>query len=291
MSHARNMLHRCAMYGRVSHGRRTTARLSCAHVLMFVSGVFVACTPSPTPNSHPGVVASSTTDGLPGGDVVDSSGARRSPNPVEPREKASSSALISARFEAAFTTADGFRRQGALLRGAELRTGDYLWINIDVIRESHIYVLQLDREGRPELLFPSALERDVARPARSSLRVPPLPEVFTLDENVGKEHLVVIASLAPVTATDADLRKVLEEAQAHSNVDGETIDHVAPPPASSPAPNATRTRETPRPVSPTNGYLSRVADRGILRVNPSAAIEAQEASDGIAVIRFDFEHR
>lgn len=294
-----------------------------------IATVLVACGPSQEPSWPDGALKGASdvvaaNDGAVNGPAADNNavdknvtndGAARSRDPANNRpaaregalssddrsvnhghasELASGSALFTARFEASSAAPDGSRREGPLLRGATLRSGDWLWVNIAVVRQAHFYVVQLDRDGRPELLFPSALERDEPRQAGSSLRVPPLPEVFALDENVGTEHLVVIASVKPIAATDVQLRELLEAAQAGSNPAVTSNGPVSTATSSAP-PAASRVRvrtpPQPQPSSPSDGYLSRVADRGILRINPEAAVEAREDASGVAIFRLTFDHR
>lgn len=252
---------------------------------LLIASAFLACTATPVANP-PTSAANPENQGIAPREDSRSTARRES------LRAQTDSPLISAQFEGMFRVEDGSRRQGPLQRGAVMYTGDWFWVNIHVIRDAHVYVLYLEPDGTPRLLFPLALERDESWPAGSSLRIPPLPEMFTLDAEVGTEHVIVIASAAPVGTSDPDLRRLLEHAErqptAAQQAPGQRSDASAPVTDTAKA-SARESATLPSP--PSDGYLSRIADRGVLRVNPSAGIDAREAPDGVAVIHFEFEHR
>lgn len=79
--------------------------------------------------------------------------------------------------------------------GGSLHSGDVLWLETQVRRPCHLYIVQVDAGGRMDVLYP--------RPGQSALHPAgtlrlPADGRFRLDQHVGQEFVVVVAAERPI---------------------------------------------------------------------------------------------
>ena len=92
----------------------------------------------------------------------------------------------------------------AVLPGSTVYSGDKLEFFADVSRPAHLYVMQVYSDGTISVLHP--LQEDLPLPRGARQRMPPEgEEAFQLDDVVGDEHLLVIASPQPLADVDRRL--------------------------------------------------------------------------------------
>jgi hypothetical protein len=158
------------------------------------------------------------------------------------------------------TLSNGIRRPVA--PGDTLRTGDRLEMIVDVDTSAYVYITQVFPDGTAAVLFPES--GDFKVPADTSTRVPPEGKWFELDEVIGNEHVVVIASGKPLDEADQEAKRVLDD--------------IRKP--------ATKSKKKKQPM-----VLS-LKTRGLLLVGQDAdkSMKAKTDEKGVALFRFSFKH-
>lgn len=83
--------------------------------------------------------------------------------------------------------------------GATLGTGSTVYVELALAAPAHVYFYQVDANGKTTVIFPDA-RMGLSNPLPAgSVRVPPNPGVFTLnDKDLGIEVLHVVAANAPI---------------------------------------------------------------------------------------------
>ena len=98
--------------------------------------------------------------------------------------------------------------------GATLRSGEELEFQVTVARPLYVCLVQVFPGGRVEAIYPEADEPVLLQPGITH-RVPTDPGVvFTLDDVLGTEKIVLIASSGPLEGTDPALASVVRAVRA-----------------------------------------------------------------------------
>jgi outer membrane protein OmpA-like peptidoglycan-associated protein len=103
------------------------------------------------------------------------------------------------------------RDETVLQDGDTLTQRDNYAIEFTPKTSAHVYVYQVDANGKPELLFPNpdfSQAHDTVEPGRL-YRIPNFGKWLFLDENKGKEHIVVIAQKDTMKNPDMICRRVM----------------------------------------------------------------------------------
>ncbi len=187
-------------------------------------------------------------------------------------------------------------RTGPLADGVTLASGDRIEISARTASDAHVSVFfcdsnrQLTRHPKPGPL-PTLAGQERA------ILSPDVP--LTLDQNVGKEAVYVVASREPLAPDDPKLDAALAGARpGDTTLDcGEQLERaisapkaaVAAPPKGKPPPKPSPPKRPPPSVpKPQAAELVRGA---YVENRSSGGVLATSNEDGIVVLRYGFEHR
>jgi hypothetical protein len=141
--------------------------------------------------------------------------ARTEQAPSEPARAQSSGAPGMPAAPAAYDVAAAFLLRGPhgdtrLASGDRIRPGDRLSLEFHASQRAWVYVLNADERGECYLLFPQPLfDRGNPLPADSTVVLPGprqgIESAWTVTSRGGREHLLVVASLAPLPELEAEL--------------------------------------------------------------------------------------
>ena len=94
-------------------------------------------------------------------------------------------------------------------QGATLVSGTEVYFAVYTNTEAHVYLFQETPAGEVSVLFPNPkMPMANPLPAKQTLRVPPEPGYFQLnDKDIGEEHVYVVASKKPLPQLGANLQK------------------------------------------------------------------------------------
>lgn len=93
-------------------------------------------------------------------------------------------------------------RPAAIQRDTELRTGSRLKFLIEPLSDCSVYLVYQDAAGAINVLYPETFERAVAG---DRTYIPPGPQWFELDDQVGLETFFLLASDAPLSELERQL--------------------------------------------------------------------------------------
>jgi hypothetical protein len=102
-----------------------------------------------------------------------------------------------------------------LRNGQELSSSDRYFITMRSNEVCYWYVFQIDSTGKLDWLFPSnSLSKDSSGqnpvPAGTLTKLPPADRAFYLDENLGIEHLYLVATPVPWAELEAALSRATQ---------------------------------------------------------------------------------
>lgn len=171
-----------------------------------------------------------------------------------------------------------------IARGASLRSGDRVEVEIEVSRPAYVYIVQFFGDGSSAVLFPTG-EEPVQIAAGSAVRLPGDGQWFELDDNPGDEHVYVAASSLPLERADAAIADAVRSVRTSSRA------------------TATRSRARRRSASGSrrpNGAValldidtrSAPLTRGLITVRDTDAHEIEVRADesGLIVLHFPIRH-
>lgn len=180
--------------------------------------------------------------------------------------------------------ADKTESRRAVLPGETLYAGSVIAVRVKVSRDAYVYIAQVAPSGEVLRIYPSehASEKEVPLTANVEVSLPPKGGV-RLDEEVGIETLVVMASLKPLAQLDKEQQQSFPGAElGRSELRPSTPlrpvseSSLPPPPPDAPRP-------PPQPLGPKD----RVPPDQVAK-QPSL-LRARGAA-GVAVVRFRFQH-
>jgi hypothetical protein len=153
----------------------------------------------------------------------------------------------------------------AVAPGDTLHSGDRVELFLDVDAPAWVYVMQAFPDGSSAVLFPPAGELQLQPGA--PVRVPPAGQWFQLDEAVGVENLVVVASRRPLAEVDRAAHKIVEETRKTPAARAAHKKRAAPPALS-------------------------LKSRGLFVVgtDEKRTLSAHTDDAGVAIFRFAFQH-
>lgn len=155
------------------------------------------------------------------------------------------------------------RRQYLVRADGTLHTGDGIALFFKVDRPAYTYVAMVPPGGAPTLLYPVGDDRPLQPDVEQ--RIPKAGDWLYLDDKLGQENLLVIASKRPLADTDPELCRAL---QAQCVV--QASDKPPPPPPPPPGNLDIKTR-------------GRKHKHGTI-------LQAETDAGGVAVLRFSFQH-
>jgi hypothetical protein len=191
-----------------------------------------------------------------------------------------------------------------LAAGGEIRTGEVLITEVELLRPAHVYVINVSASGRTTLLYPVATYERDALLGQGFHRLPPERSEYPyirLDHEIGTERLYVIASPEPIVRVDRDLGTLVTQLQCGESPAVLRNDQPSTGPASTAklpekrpqTLKSARSRERiERSIFEANqGAIPDLNSRGGYRTRVSgAAIDAKAGDDGVVVVPFQFEH-
>lgn len=188
-------------------------------------------------------------------------------------------------------------RRFTLHEGDTLRTGDGVVFFLSVDRAAYLYLAQVSASGATTLLYP---RRGDSLQVQSGelVRLPRSGRIMELDDEVGDERLVVIASAQPLRETDPEFDAAIAEvapAAIPETAGAPALAAVpdrgqpaAPATSPSPAPPARGLQRRARAQLAASGFRMRGVTEQVDGDGGSLLAEADES--GVAAFRFSFHH-
>ncbi len=193
-----------------------------------------------------------------------------------------------------------------LAAGGQIRTGEVLVTEVELLRPAHVYVINVSASGRATLLYPEATYEQDALLGEGFHRLPPERSEYPyirLDQEIGTERLYIIASPEPIARVDQHLGTLVTQLQRGESPAVLRNDRPSTGAASnvrSPK-NRPRNRISGKPRSreriersifeANEGAIPDLNSRGGYRSRADgAAIDAKAGDDGVVVVPFQFEH-
>jgi hypothetical protein len=150
----------------------------------------------------------------------------------------------------------GVRGEMVIRQGEFLHTGDLLKLKLKPNRPAHLYAFLVSSRGEANLLFPEKAGVS-ARVEGGELFLPASNDYYQLDNQLGKETLLVAASIDPLTDVEDLLAKLDDEADASGLVD----------------------------------IMDRVGTKGIVGISSDDGLsEIMRSYTGVVWLKFDFLH-
>jgi hypothetical protein len=111
------------------------------------------------------------------------------------------------------------QQRSALRQGDWLRSKDAVEFFVTVSRNAYVRLYQVSATGEVEFLYPGSRRGDLLVPAGVRTRVPERGW-FHLDNVLGEETVIVVASLKPLAGADAATNIALHRAQTNERAPG-----------------------------------------------------------------------
>lgn len=182
----------------------------------------------------------------------------------------------------------------ALAAGGQLRSGEVLVVEVELYQPAHVYVINVSASGRSTLLYPDAKHEQDTRLDCGAHRLPPKRSdspYIKMDAEVGTEHLLIIATPAPIRDVDGELGEIVAKLQRGESPMVVIRDERSPPKQR--AAGRPRTRQTiDEALFEANAAVApELRSRGGYRTRADgAAIDAKAGADGVIVVPFKLEH-
>lgn len=181
----------------------------------------------------------------------------------------------------------------ALSAGGQLRSGEIIVVDVELYQPAHVYIINVNASGKSTLLYPDAKYERETRLDRGTHRLPPKRSdspYIKMDAEVGTEHLLIIATPAPIRDVDGELGEMVARLQRGESPVVIHNDRPSPKRRASGGPGTRKTIDQAL-FEANTAVVPELRSRGGHRARADgAAIDANAGDDGVIVIPFKFEH-